>query len=139
MPYADLAISHKPIHVGGVMKRTYFICCRDGDFRSCARPRKTGQKRPHQKDTKKLNDTCISRMYVDYYGDGRVTVMYITAHTNHQPGSCEDAYLPLPKSVHEEIAIKLSSGIPSERIMEGTYMYIATNIRQHIYTITLFT
>ena len=28
---------------------------------------------------------------VDYYGDGRVTVIYITAHTNHQPGSCEDA------------------------------------------------
>ena len=59
-------------------------------------------------------------MYVDYYGDGHVTVLYITTHTSHQPGTCEDAYLPLPKSVHEEIAIKLSSGIPSERIMEGT-------------------
>ena len=81
---------------------------------------------------KKLNDTCISRMYVDYYGDGRVTVMYIIAHTNHQPGSCENAYLPLPKSVQEEIAIKLCSGIPPERIMEGT---VQTKFRQHVYTI----
>ena len=71
-------------------------------------------------------------MYVDSYGDGRVTVMYVTAHTNHQPGSCEDDYLPLPKSVHEEIAIKLSSGIPPERIMEGT---VQAKFRQHVYTI----
>ena len=30
-------------------------------------------------------------------------------------------YLPLPKSVKDEIAIKLSNGIPAERIMEGTH------------------
>jgi len=45
--------------------------------------------------------------------------MYVTAHTNHQPGPGEDAHLPLPKSIREEIAIKLSNGIPPERIMEG--------------------
>ena len=28
-------------------------------------------------------------------------------------------YLPLPKSIREEIAIKPSNGIPAERIMEG--------------------
>ena len=43
----------------------------------------------------------------------------MTGHTNHQPGPHEDMYLPLPKSIREEIAIKLSSGIPAERIMEG--------------------
>ena len=108
------------IYIGGLKKRVYFVCCRDGDFRSgTKKPRKTAQKRPHQKDTKKLNDTCISRMNVDYYGDGHVTVMYVTAHTNHQPGPREDAHLPLPKSIREEIAIKLSNGIPPERIMEG--------------------
>lgn len=57
---------------------------------------------------------------MDYYADGRVTVMYMIAHTNHQPGPCEDAHLPVPKSICEEIAIKLNSGIPPERIMEGT-------------------
>ena len=59
---------------------------------------------------------------MDYYGDGRMTVMYIIAHTNHQPGSCEEAYLFL--SVHEEMAIKLGSGIPSERCkqkLDNTY------------------
>ena len=44
------------------------------------------EKRPHQKETRKLNDTCIPRIYVDYYNDGHVTVTHITAHTNHQPG-----------------------------------------------------
>ena len=86
----------------------------------CTKQRQTGKKRPHQKDTRKLNDACISRIYVDYYDDGHVTVTHITAHTNHQPGHHEDMYLPLPKSIKDEIAIKLSNGIPAERIMEGT-------------------
>ena len=84
------------------------------------------KKRPHQKDTRKLNDTCISRIYVDYYNDGHVTVTHITAHTNHQPGHHEDMYLPLPKSIKDEIAIKLSNGISAERIMEGTCQLVCT-------------
>ena len=79
------------------------------------------KKRPHQKDTRKLNDTCISRIYVNCYNDGHVTVTHVTAHTNHQPGHHEDMYLPLPKSIKDEIAIKLSNGIPAEKIMEGMY------------------
>ena len=106
---------------GDVTKRIYYVCCRDGNYRPCTKQRHTGQKRPHQKDTRKLNDTCISRIYADYYNDGHVTVTHITAHTNHQPGHHEDMYLPLPKSIKDEIAIKLSNGIPAERIMEGTH------------------
>ena len=81
------------------------------------------KKRPHQKDTRKINATCISRMYVDYYEEGHVTAVHVTGHTNHQPGPHEDMYLPLPKSIREEIAIKLSNGIPAERIMEGITWY----------------
>ena len=44
---------------------------------------------------------------------------YVTAHTNHKSGPSEDAYLPLPRSTREEIAIKLANGIPCERTMEG--------------------
>ena len=60
-------------------------------------------------------------MYVDFYEDGQViiTATHVMGHTNHQPGPHEDMYLPLPKSIREEIAIKLSNGIPVERIMEG--------------------
>ena len=79
------------------------------------------KKCPHQKDTRKLNNICISRIYVDYYIDGHLTVTHITAHTNHQPGHHEDKYLSLLKSVKDEIAIKLSNGIPAERIMEGMH------------------
>ena len=53
------------------------------------------EKRPHQKDTRKFNDTCISRIYVNHYSDGRVTVTHITAHTNYEPGNM---YLTLPNS-----------------------------------------
>lgn len=58
-------------------------------------------------------------MYVDYCQDGHVTVTHITAHTNHTPGRDEDKYLPIPKTIREEIAIKVSNGIPTERIMDG--------------------
>ena len=69
-------------------------------------------------------------MYVDFYDDGCVTATHVTRHTKHQPGPHEDMYLPLPKSIREEIAIKLSNGIPAERIMEGNQnplLYVETN------------
>ena len=113
--------SQQCVHTGDVTKRVYYVCCRDGNYRSCTKQNQTGKKHPHQKDTRKLNNICISRIYVDYYIDGHVTVTHITAYTNHQPGHHEDKYLPLPKSVKDEIAIKLSNGIPAERIMEGTH------------------
>jgi hypothetical protein len=61
-------------------------------------------------------------MYVTEYLDGKVEVKYISAHSNHDLGNAELPHLPLPKGVKEEIAIKLSLGIPSERIMEGKYI-----------------
>ena len=100
-------------------ERLYLVCCRDGYYRECKRARLTDKQRPHQKDSRKLNDTCISRMYVDVKHNGHVRVTYISAHTNHVLGPSEDAYIPLPKSVREEIALKLSCGIPPDRIMEG--------------------
>ena len=83
--------------------------------------RLTDQKRPHQKPSRKVEACCISRMYVTEYKDGHVEVKYISAHTAHELGTCELRHLPLPRSVKEEIAIKISMGIPSERIMEGQY------------------
>lgn len=58
-------------------------------------------------------------MYVDEYYDHHVEVKYITAHTNHQLGNVELPHLPLPKSVREDVALKVSKGISTERILEG--------------------
>ena len=77
-------------------------------------------KRPHQKPTRKLSMVCISRMYVNEYIDGHVEVTYITAHTNHELGAIELPHLPLPNSVRTEVALKVSKGIPPERIQNGT-------------------
>ena len=60
-------------------------------------------------------------MYVTEYKDGHVDVKYISAHTGHELGTSELCHLPLPKSVKEEIAMKISMGIPPERIIEGYY------------------
>ena len=61
-------------------------------------------------------------MYVDEYFDHHVEVKYITAHTNHQLDSVELPYLPLPKSAREEVALKVSKGIPPE--LENTRWYV---------------
>ena len=59
-------------------------------------------------------------MYVDEYSDHHVEVMYnISAHMNHQLGSAELSCLPLPISTRDEVALKVSKGISTERILEG--------------------
>ena len=89
--------------------------------RANSRPRLTNKKRPNQRASRKLNDTCISRMYVTEYLDGKVEVKFISAHSDHDLGAAELLHLPLPKGVMEEIAIKLSLGIPPECMMEGIH------------------
>ena len=59
-------------------------------------------------------------MYVTELQSGAVQVMYVSAHSNHETGEKEDAFIPLPGSSKENIAMKLSIGIPIERIMEGS-------------------
>ena len=58
-------------------------------------------------------------MYVNEYDDGHVEVTYITAHTNHELDAAELPHLPLPDSVKKEVAMKVSKGIPPERIQDG--------------------
>ena len=50
-------------------------------------------------------------------------VKYVSAHSNHTIGPSEDAFLPLPASTKEEIAMKLALGISIERIMDGNVNY----------------
>ena len=102
--------------------RYYFNCCHTGKYVGITKPRKTAEKRPHQKETRKLNNTCVSRMYVDELKNGEITVKYISAHTGHDLGPQELKYLPLPESTKEEVSMKISLGIPPERILQGMYM-----------------
>ena len=60
--------------------------------------------------------------HVDVYSDKHVLVKYIPAHTGHQPGQSELKFLPLPTSIKEATACKLSQGIPSKRIIRGENM-----------------
>ena len=101
------------------LERSYYVCCRDGNYKESKRPRKTEKKRQHQKASRKLGQTCISRMYVTKFNSGKIEVKYISAHSNHTPGPSEAGFLPLPVSTKEEIAMKLSLGISVERIMDG--------------------
>ena len=70
-------------------------------------------------------------MYVDEYRDGHVEVTYITTHSGHDLGSCELPYLPLPISTKENVALKISQGIPPERIIDGIMVNVAYEIVNH--------
>lgn len=102
-----------------IKARHYFVCCRSGNHRINKDKRKTKEVRPHQKESRKLNSTSISRMYVDEHKDGRVAVKYISAHSHHELGACELKHLPLPQSTKLEVSMKISLGVPTERILEG--------------------
>ena len=56
---------------------------------------------------------------MDEYKDGHVEVVYLTAHSGHELGADQLPYLPLPTSTKETISVKVSQGIPSERITDG--------------------
>ena len=73
----------------GVTNRYYYVCCRDGKYVENKKPRITNGKRPNQHQTRKLNGTCTSRMYVNEFKDGHVEVTYIKGHTGHELGGCE--------------------------------------------------
>lgn len=66
-----------------------------------------------------LENSCISRMYVNEYQGGHVDVTYIKGHTGHELGVCELTHLSIPASIRETVAMNISLGIPAERIMEG--------------------
>ena len=57
--------------------------------------------------------------YLNFTADRRVQVQYIPAHTGHDLGCSELKHLPLPGNTKQEVAVKLSMGIPPERILEG--------------------
>ena len=108
-----------PLIISEISARYYFTCCCNGKYHGNPNPRKTTEKRPHQKETRKLNSTCISRMYVNELKDGQITVKYVSAHTGHDLGPQEVKYLPLPESTKQEVSTKISMGIPPERILHG--------------------
>lgn len=99
------------------------MCCRDEDYRVNNQKRKTPKKRLNQKKSRKINQHCLSRMYVNQMKNGNVEVQYIPAHTNHQLGIDQLPSLPLPNDVKDEVAHKLAKGIPSGRIIEGKESY----------------
>lgn len=60
-------------------------------------------------------------MYVDQLKNGTIAVEYVSAHTGHDLGPEEIKHLPLPKSIKNDVSMKISLGIPSQRILQGRY------------------
>ena len=77
-------------------------------------------------------------MYVDEHMNGRVSVHYVSTHMGHELGPQELKYLLPPESTKEEVSVKISMGIPPERILKGNhtihflYMYM---LRYYTYTV----
>ena len=68
-------------------------------------------------------------MYVDEYFDHHVEVKDITAHTNPLLGVAELPNPALPKGIRGEVDLKVSKGIPAERILEGMFSIGKPQIR----------
>ena len=50
---------------------------------------------------------------------GKVSIKYVSTHTNHAINIEECKHLPLPKSVVEQVRMMFASGIQVEKIMDG--------------------
>ena len=77
------------------------------------------QQKVHKKPSRKLNGMCISRMKASITQNGEVKVIYIATHCGHSLSQKEIIHLPVPRSMKESIARKLSDGIPIDRILDG--------------------
>lgn len=80
----------------------------------------TGDKKRAKQQSRKIDAVCILRMYATCRHSGVVSVKYVSSHTNHDLSLAQAKFLPLPKDVKDGIAIKLSLGIPIDRILDGT-------------------
>ena len=110
--------------IATAIKERFFYICRKYEN---TKPRSTSKKRFNQKDSRKTNNTCLSRMYVDNFCDGHVEVEYIPAHTGHTLYHKSELQkpLPLPASSKEEVAIKLSLGVnPTQLLCSMHYVSI---------------
>ena len=78
------------------------------------------EQRPNKKSSQKINSIWISRLYAD--DSDHVQVQYVSAHNTNKLCTSELQHLPLPQSSMDEVALKVSQGIATERIMEGLFI-----------------
>jgi len=100
----------------------FYICCRNGHYKENMKARITNKKRCKQRDSRKINDTCLSWTYANHFNDGHVEVEYIPTHTGHDLDHRELNYFPLPDCI-KEVATKLSLGVNPSRILSGNAFY----------------
>ena len=88
--------------------RYYYKCCRDGKYQRNIQPRQTSDKKERSQESRKINSSCMSRMYVDEFRDGHLELKYIPFHTGHVPGPDEVKHLPLPKRGGQKQPLKIA-------------------------------
>jgi hypothetical protein len=110
----------------------YFACCCDGRVRESSTTSNSTKTRA-RRESRKINAVCISRMYVTCQSSGAVGVKYISSHTNHDLSLAQVKFLPLPKDTKDSIAIKLSLGIPIDRIMDDIREDLGKRHTRHMF------
>ena len=76
-------------------------------------------------------------MHINEFEDGHVEVTYIRGYTGHELGICDLPHLSIPASIRETVAMKISLGIPAERIMEDKKMCLPWQIHSYIAIIAI--
>lgn len=71
--------------------------------------------------TRKIEEGfCLARLTAtENVHTGAVTVSYISTHTSHELNLSECKYLPLPRSVRQDVQEMLSKNIRMEKVLDG--------------------
>lgn len=91
-----------------------YVCNRSGKARKTS---KSDKRALNKKGTCKLGHVCPARMSIHVSPD-KVDVTYIQTHT-HAVDLSQMKYLPIAKSVQQDISTKLSMGVPINSILDS--------------------
>lgn len=84
-------------------------------------PRKTLKSRKRSASRKmSAENYCLAHIIATVHvGSSKVSVKYVSTHTNHELSLGECKNLPLPCTVVEQVKRMFASGVQIEKIMDG--------------------
>ena len=119
-----------PVLIDYVIK--YLRCHRSKVCGAIVAPMSEGDTREREEQftgLSKINDVCTCGLVVTYH-ESQVEVRLYPRHYNHEIDNNHKVYLPLPKSVIEEITNKFKNGVSIEVILRQTCIEFSNKTRE---------
>ena len=127
--YIHVHVSYLLSPLNTIDLKYYYVCCHDGT--PTQKYHTTFSKPCVKKQSWKISDTCISRMYATRRVSGAVQVKYISSHTNHDLSVEQTKHLPLLNDVKSTISI-IKHG-DTCRMHSGWYVHVNDQVHCFVY------